>query len=185
MGRRCLLRLAVAENGVAAIDAEMQFVPAVAKAFGDLLPRPGGDEIDVRDRVRVAHADDADVALADLARAFELHPQFGCQNVAGPGHADGALVILLVMAPAHVDVAAEEMFVERVRPLVHRMAGDRGDRAALLGQQPASSSSALPRHRPKSSSQLTLCWREMDSNYRSPVRWAGDSGRRRTARSRC
>src|SRR5439155_8151518 len=92
-GRR-LQRLAVTENGVAAIDGEMQLVAAVAEALGDLLPRPGGDGIDVGDGVWVTHADDADIALADLARAFELDPQLGCRNVAGPGYADGALVVL-------------------------------------------------------------------------------------------
>src|SRR6266436_9862472 len=81
------------------------------------------------------HADDADIAFTDFARAFELHPQFGRRNVSGSGYADGALVVLLVAALAHVDVAPEEMFVERVSPLVHRMACDRSDRAALLGQQ--------------------------------------------------
>jgi hypothetical protein len=51
MGWRRLLRLAVAENGVAAVDGEMQLVPAVTKAFGDLLARPGDDAIDVGDRL--------------------------------------------------------------------------------------------------------------------------------------
>ena len=74
MRRRRLQRLAVAENGVAAVDGEMQFVAAIAEAFDDLLARPGGNQIDVGDRVRVTHADDADIALADLARAFELDP---------------------------------------------------------------------------------------------------------------
>src|SRR5260370_28236298 len=115
----------------------MQFVAAVAEAFDDLLPRPGGDEIDVGDRVRVTHADDADIALADLARPFELDLQFGRRNVSGPGNADGALIVLLVMAPAHVDVAAEEILVERLGPLVHRITVDRGDRSALLRQERA------------------------------------------------
>src|SRR5215472_5988442 len=113
----------------------MQLVAGLPEAFGDLLSRPAGHEIYVRNRVGVAHADDADIALADLARSFELDPQFGGRNVAGSGDADGALVILLVMAPAHVDVAAEKMFVERAGAFVHRVTGDGSDRAALLGQE--------------------------------------------------
>jgi len=65
-GRR-FQRLAVAENGVAAIDGEMQFVAAVAEALDDLLPSPGGDEIDIGDRVRVAYADDADMRSPTLS----------------------------------------------------------------------------------------------------------------------
>src|SRR5580704_3962702 len=102
----------------------MQLVTAVAETLGDLLPRPSGDQIDVRDRIRVAHADNADITLADFARALELHPQFRRRGITRPGDADGTLVILFVPAPAHVDVAAEEMLVERVGSLVHRMAGD-------------------------------------------------------------
>src|SRR5215467_12500204 len=111
MGGRRLQRLAVAENGVAAVDSEMQFVAAVAEAFDDLLPSPGRDKIDIRDGVRVADTDDADIAFADFTRAFELHPQFGRRNVSGPGYADRALVVLLVAALTHVDVPAEQVFV--------------------------------------------------------------------------
>src|SRR6516162_9366125 len=84
----------------------MQLVARVAEAFGHLLPSPGSDAIDVHDRIRVTYADDSDIAFADLARAFELHLQFGGRNVSRSGDADGAPVILLVMASAHVDVAA-------------------------------------------------------------------------------
>jgi hypothetical protein len=86
-------------------------------------------------------------SIEDVTAPSSLTPQFRGRDVCRPGDADGAFVVLLAMAQAHVDTAAEEIFVERVGPFVHRMAGDRGDRAALLGQQPASSSSALPRHR--------------------------------------
>ena len=64
------------------------------------------------------------------ALVFQAH---GVRQVAGEADVDGR-------RRRAVERGAYTLFV-------HRMAGDRGDRAALLGQQPASSSSALPRHR--------------------------------------
>jgi hypothetical protein len=52
VARLTLQRLVVTENGVAAIYREMEFVAGFTEAFGDLLPRPGRDKIDVRNRVR-------------------------------------------------------------------------------------------------------------------------------------
>ena len=74
MGRCRSQGLAVAENGIAPVYGEVQLVAAVTEAFDDLLPRPGSDEIDVRDRVGVAHTNDADIALTDLARPSSLTP---------------------------------------------------------------------------------------------------------------
>ena len=100
-----------------------------------------------RERIRQSRLAQVFDSMEDVTAPSSLTPQFRGRDVCRPGDADGAFVVLLAMAQAHVDTAAEEIFVERVGPFVHRMAGDRGDRAALLGQQPASSSSALPRHR--------------------------------------
>src|SRR5260370_5563881 len=79
--------------------------------------------------------DQADKALAELAGAFELGAQLHGGNVSRPGDPGGAFVILLVTALVHIDVAAEEVFIKRVGPLIHRMSRDRGDRAALLRPQ--------------------------------------------------
>jgi hypothetical protein len=50
----------------------MQFVAAATEAFDDLLASPARDEIDVRDRVRVAHADNTDIAFTNLASALSF-----------------------------------------------------------------------------------------------------------------
>src|SRR5271166_4357450 len=124
-----------AEDGVAAIDGVIQLVARRAEALGRLLPGPGDDRVDILDRVRVAHPDQPDTALAELAGAFELGAQLCRGGVFRPGNAGRALVILLVAALSHIDVAAEEVFIKRVWALIHRMSGDRGDRAALLRPQ--------------------------------------------------
>src|ERR1700730_18602221 len=131
MRRRGFQRLQLAQNGIAAIYREMQLPAALAELFDRLPARPGDDLVDMGDRIGVAPPDNADIALADLARSLELDPQFGSRGIARPGDPGGALVVLLVMAVAHVDMPAEEVFVERVGPLIHRVAGDRRDRAAL------------------------------------------------------
>jgi hypothetical protein len=52
-------------------------------------------------------------------------------------------------------------------------------RSQLGAQSPPTSFSPEPiSAAPGSGSHVTRRWREMDSNYRSPCVWAGDSGRR-------
>src|SRR5262249_34408714 len=110
-------RFARAEDRLTAVAGKWQLVTAMgpggAKALDDLLPRPAGHQVDMLDRIGIAHADDADIALADLARAFELYAQFVGRHITRPGDPDCPLVILLVAAVAHIDMAAEEVLVER------------------------------------------------------------------------
>ncbi len=68
-----------------------------------------------------------------LADAFQLHPDARRRDEARAGDARGLLGDLLVVAFAHVEQAAGDIFVVRVGAFVHRMAGDRGDGAALVG----------------------------------------------------
>jgi hypothetical protein len=81
---RALERLERSEDGVAAINGVMQFVPRWAEALGRLLPGPGDDRVDILDRVRVAHPDHADKALAELAGALELGAQLCGRTDFGP-----------------------------------------------------------------------------------------------------
>src|ERR1700730_10076642 len=111
----------------------MQLVSVRTEALDGLRPRPVDARVNVGDCVGVAHPDNTDIALADLAGPFKLYPQLRGRNVARPGDAGGALVIGLVAALAHVDVTAEKIFKERVGPLIHRVAGNRSRSAALLG----------------------------------------------------
>src|SRR5205085_7229128 len=97
---RALARLERSEDGIAAIDGVVQFVPRRAEALGCLLPGPGDDLIDILDRVRVAHPDHTDKALAELAGALELDAQLYGGNVFPPGDPRGPPVILLVPPPS-------------------------------------------------------------------------------------
>jgi hypothetical protein len=85
------------------------------------------------DGVGIADAGHADIALADLARAFELDPELGGRDELHAGDAGGLVGDLVVVAMGHVEHAAGDEFVERVGALVHRVARDRGDGAALPG----------------------------------------------------
>ena len=75
MRRPVAQRLELAHHAVAAVDGVVKLVAGVAEALAHLVARPGDDLVDVRDRVRVADADHADIALADLAGALELDPK--------------------------------------------------------------------------------------------------------------
>jgi hypothetical protein len=54
VGWRALQRLAVAKNRVAAVNREMECITAFAKAFDDLLPRPGGNQVAFFGQIKVA-----------------------------------------------------------------------------------------------------------------------------------
>src|SRR5262249_35902726 len=129
-----LERLQLAEDAIAAVHGVGQLVAVLPETLAHRRPRPGDDVVDAGDGVRVAHAGEADVALSDLARALQLHPQLGSRDEAGPGDASRAVVELLVDALAHVDVPAQEVFVVGIAPLVHGVGGHRGHGAALLRQ---------------------------------------------------
>ena len=110
----------------------MELVARLPKSLADFVSRPGNDAVDVSDGVRVADAAEADIALAHLARAFELHAHDVGGNEARTGDSRRSVVELLIAAMRHIEHAAGDKFLVRVRALVHRMAGYRGDRAALL-----------------------------------------------------
>ena len=98
-------------------------------------------------------ARDTTLALHALTYVIKLHADLTSEHGAPLGTQNQAVDFILAdpelsravatwaamtnigEAPAHVDVAAEEVFVEGIGPLVHRMSGDRSDRTALLGQQ--------------------------------------------------
>jgi hypothetical protein len=70
------------------------------------------------------------------------------RQIYGCGYADGALVVLLVAALAHVDVAAKEMFVEIQCPGGVLQPAWHGDRWLSLPQGSRRGRTSLPQ-RPK------------------------------------
>src|SRR5690606_15094590 len=88
--------------------------------------------VDVGDGVGVADPGDAEVLLAHPTRALDLDgdlPLDRHEPLAGdPGR---ALVVLLVDAVGHVEHAAGDVLVVGVGALVHGVARDAGDGAAL------------------------------------------------------
>ena len=79
----------------------------------------------------IADADHSDVALADLPGAFELHAKLGRPDELRARDPRGLLGDLLVAALRHVERAAGDVLVVRIGALVHRVAGDRRNGAAL------------------------------------------------------
>jgi hypothetical protein len=99
------IRLQVAHDAVASINGVMQLVARVAEALAHLVARPGDDVVDVRDGVRIANADHADITLADLARAFELDAKLFGATKPRARDTRGLLRDLLVAAFGHVERA--------------------------------------------------------------------------------
>src|SRR6516164_11733000 len=120
MARGRLEGLELPEDSVAAVDGVVEFIRGRIKTLGRLAAGPVDDRVDILDRIGIAHTDHPNVTLTDFAGAFELGAQLRGGDVFGADNAGGALVILLVAALAHIDMAAEKVFVERVGPLVHR-----------------------------------------------------------------
>src|SRR5581483_8071402 len=111
VGRPSAQRLELAHDAVAAVDRIGELVAVVPEALTDRIACPADDLVDARDRVGIADADDADIALADLAGPLELHAKLVRRDVSWAGDAGGALVELLVDAVAHIDVATEEVLI--------------------------------------------------------------------------
>src|SRR6185503_2465942 len=130
--RPVLERLELAHDAVAAVDGVVELVAILAEALAHLVARPGDDLVHVPNGVRVADADHADVALADLARALELDAEFRRRLEARAGDARGLLRHLLVAALGHVERAAGDVLEVRIRSLVHGVPGDGGNGAALI-----------------------------------------------------
>ena len=68
--------LEIAHDAIATVDDVMQLVAAIAESLTHLRSRPADDVVDVGDRVRVADADESDIAFADPAGAFQLDAEF-------------------------------------------------------------------------------------------------------------
>src|SRR5690606_4922438 len=77
VARAVFQRLHVAHDAVAPEHVVVQLIARLAEALAHLLPRPVDHLVDVGDGVGVADAGDTDVALTELAGAFQLHAELG------------------------------------------------------------------------------------------------------------
>src|SRR3974390_3404408 len=70
-----------AHDAVAAIHGVLQLVATIAEALMHLAARPGDHVVDLRNCVRVAQTNHADMALPDFTGAFPFHlPDRGGTN---------------------------------------------------------------------------------------------------------
>ncbi len=106
MSRLVAQRLQLTHHTIATIHIVVKLVAGFAKALAHLVFRPFDDAVDIRDRVRIAYAAQADVPFTDLARSLEFHAHDVRRHEARPGDARRFFTELLVAAVRHIEHAA-------------------------------------------------------------------------------